>query len=592
MSINGEVHATTEAATAQAAGDVRRRHISEQMRAALDAYAQRVHGVERFLDVPAHLLDVNEADKSIGGRLQEWITFPSGYAESRVAMAEAGRYAVGSPAWEFSRELAAALKGKKADKLRMERKLRKFLGEIYAVWSYEWLPALIEANAAARAGEADGEPISGVLNRLAENGRLQAPSSFAVYELGRAVALKDFRESESTPFPAVTLKNGHAELRPSSAGADEHLEWAPDALRVALDTMGKRLETLGHRARDVYYVMLARWLQHRASGQDGNPWIGVSEILEALGFAPSAQHTKTFTERDVWEVRQAIESLGSLWVNLRVNAKKKRQAVQVPYRGHFLMLGDRRGQGRLDKPGLSEFDEIEFAVPALMAQGLNSAVVPYLQLHIKALQYRENQAFEKSTAYFLAEMARVNAKGGSDRLRFTPERLLQEAGMFDLDAREASRTRKRVHSGLNRLVDDGVLEDWRYSDADWDDSLQRAMDAGKRPRGWVEEWLKKSIEMILPQGFTYVTLAAKRARHAEKVAIPAPPTLFELEPPGAGRDLARRVLAAIARSGLSKKDAAEAMQISRPTLDTLLKGGQVRETIKQRASGWAASVLF
>lgn len=590
MSIVGSAGVTTEGASVQAFGDVRRRHVSEQMRAALDAYAQHVYGVERFLDVPAHLLDVNAADASIGGRLQEWITFPSSYAESRVAMAEAGRYEPGTPAWEFSRELAVALAGPKSERLRMERKLRKFLQEIYAVWNLEWLPALLEANAAARSESSCEGPISGVLNRLAEDGRLQVPSSFAAYELGRAIALKDFRESESTPFPAVTLKNGHAELRPASAAKDEHLEWGADALRGALDSMNKRLDTLGQRARDVYYFMLHRWLLHCARGRSGNPWVSVTEILEALGFATRAHHTKSFSERDVWGVRQAIESLGSLWVNLRVSAKKKGGVVQVPYRGHFLMLGDRRGQERLGQRGLSGFDAIEFTVPALMAQGLNSTVIPYLQLHIKALQYKESQAFEKSTAYFLAESARVNARHGAGRVRVTVEHLLKESGLVDLDAREASKVRKRVHSGFSRLVADGVIEDWRYADAGWDDSLQKALDSGKRPRGWTSEWLGKSVELFLSEGFSYPTLATNRARQ-EKAAIPAPPAVFELESPGAGQDLVRRVLAAIARSGLSKKAVAEAMQVSRPTLDALLKGDEVRPAIKQRAAGWAASVF-
>lgn len=564
------------------------------MQRALDAYASK-RGFARFLDIPADKLDINAADLSIGHQLHHYVLHPLEYAKNYIEKARDSRLAG---------EMAAMMSQGREGRRKLERKVRRFLQTMVAVWDEEWMPALMEAQAIARDEHREAEGIGPTLNRLAAEGRLRVPSSFYVYELGRAIAHKDFKPDTAptaAPWPATKLKDGHAELRPTTAAKDgDWLTWQAHALADALGKMNARLESLGQRTRDIYYIMLAKWVQHRASGREGNPWAAVDEVLELLGYSKKMDTDNRrygYADRDRWEVRQAIEALGSVWVNMRLKMARNRRQVQVPYRGHFLMLGDRRGQPELGTEArgatVDAFTHIEFDVPALASQGIGPQAAPYLYLHIKALQYDAKHGLEKGIAYWIAEMARINV---TDTVRTTPAVLLEQGGKVELDARKPSIVRERLHTALDRLAADGVTDDWKYAAPEWDAQLDAAHDAGKRPRGWANQWLQQSIDIMLPPEFGYQSILThrqerKHARLKKRSATPKPPPAeaFTLGNADAST-LSTQVADAIERRGISKAEAADAIGISRPTLNALLEGRPTRENIRQRASAWAHAV--
>lgn len=564
------------------------------MRELLDSYANG-KGYARFVDMPADVLDVNDADRKIGDKLHYFVLYPLAYAKGYVEK---------RPDTDAARNMALTMAAGREARRKMERQLRRFLQAALGVWEDEWMPALLEAQAIARDEHREDEAIGPTFDRLAADGRLRLPSSWHIHELGRAIQNKDFAITPTTgPWPATRLKAGHAELRPADAAEDEWTKWQPSALGTALQKMEQRLASFGPGTRDVYTIMLGKWVEHKTRNLPGNPWIGIDEILELRNKAKKLDTSGArygFADRDRWEVREAIEALANIHVSLKIPQAGKHNKV-IPYRGHFVMLGDRRGQpglgGEASSGSVAAFTHIEFTLPALARQGIEPHAAPYLYLHIQALQYTGKQALEKAVAYYLAELSRINASrlNASGAVRVKVATLLDEAGMTDLDPRKAAPIRDRLHTALNTLADDGLIVEWKYADAAWEQALRQAQDAGKRPRGWANEWLEQIIEFTLPQEPSYRSIAAHRQERRQALLqnrtrkphpTPPPAEAFTLVDNADTGTLAAQVAATIHQQGLSKADAATAIGITRPTLNALLDGKPTRANVRQRAGAW------
>lgn len=544
--------------------EAERRKAQKKLLDWLDGLASKYHGCASIMDVPAGALDINAYDREMTYTLKGYILAPLHWA---TEYAEKNPDAV---------EVAAALHGPQHAQRKLARTVRRYIKTMLSVWKRDVLPWLMSAREAAQ--EERQDKAAPTVRQLAEDGRLRINSSWSSYQLGSVIANKAFQQSDDVPWPTAILDAGRAELIPTEA-KETWLGWPQDNLTAAIANMNRRLDTFSQRTRDIYQLMQHRWLQHRSQGKAGNPWIGVDEILDALGYQKkldddAKQSRWGFAQEERRKVREAIENLAHIDVHWEFDIYKNGRKTKQPYSGRYLMLGDRRGQAELGGAEVA-FTHIEFDLPALVSHA-SMQDVPYLYINIKALQYTEKKAAEKNLANYVAQLARMNPRPVQ---RIKVDRLLGEVFGADLKKPQAAKIRHRLERALQTIADDGILTDWKYANSDWDVATRQAWEAGKKPRGWLEEWLQQVIEMHIPDN--YQTIRANREKlHKAAPAAPPADTFALSNDDTLVADIRKAV------QGITKGAAAAGMGISRPTLNALLEGKAVQESVRQKASAW------
>lgn len=104
----------------------------------------------------------------------------------------------------------------------------------------------------------------------------------------------------------------------------------------------------------------------------------------------------------------------------------------------------------------------------------------------KTLEYNiKNELVEKRLARYFAIHLCIAAKNGAASIKRYVGKLLEECAL-PIDHRNPQRTKDRFEKALAQLIVDGIIGDWKYTDA-----------SPLSPRQWLDDWRGRSIIVTL-----------------------------------------------------------------------------------------------
>jgi hypothetical protein len=332
--------------------------------------------------------------------------------------------------------------------------------------------------------------------------------AFVIFREKMAKGLYEFPPGE---FPRLDICGGKVKgwaiIKPENVSPviNEQLkaELQETMRRKVLD-IAKR----GDLAADVFTIITAKWLRE-ARHDEAMITITADEIMEARGLKKQkAGSGRRGGYKEEWrqEIAEQIDTLSQHWIvigemDVWQEVKGKRKKVKWQGEGRAINLDMRYGQARVDgstdafawyiRPG-SVFSRF------LFGPGRETAL-----LSCKALQYDYyRQKLEKRLAYYLAYIWRIDE--GRTLEGLLARTLLEKAGM-EVDKRQPSRTRDRLHKALDQLKEDAVISWWEYEDP---------AQATAADRQWAKRWVDAKILIEAPEAITkhYLPIRNNRTR--------------------------------------------------------------------------------
>ncbi len=265
---------------------------------------------------------------------------------------------------------------------------------------------------------------------------------------------------------------------------------------------------------DVLLVALAQWLDPCRREADGTTWLTVDTVLDGRGLTPKMHRIGPVRERaghrneDRARIAESMGRLDEVWIQLAGMTLLTSRPVRKPTRAGYgcesklLAITDRIARG--GAPVAWRYRPGDWLTPFLERPNRQTVVFPQ-----QALRYDPyRQTWEKRFARYLTFHLRMDAKNARPLVRQVG--LLLDELHLPYDRRHPERTRARFEGALGRLVTDGVIGGWGYTDA----AKERL--AALPSRGWLVEWQAATIALTPASPPT-------RAATTDAVTATAPP---------------------------------------------------------------------
>jgi len=220
---------------------------------------------------------------------------------------------------------------------------------------------------------------------------------------------------------------------------------------------------------DVLLVALAQWLDPRRREAEGTTWLTVDTVLNGRGLTPKMHRTGLVRERaghrdeDRARIAESMGRLDEVWIQLEGMALLTPHSDRKPTRADYacesklLAITDRIA--RDGAPVAWRYRPGDWLIPFLERPNRQTVLFPQ-----QALRYDPyHQMWEKRLARYLTFHLRMDAKNARPLVRQVGL-LLDELNLPD-DRRHPERMRTRFEAALARLVTDGVIGGWGYTNA-------------------------------------------------------------------------------------------------------------------------------
>jgi hypothetical protein len=391
------------------------------------------------------------------------------------------------------------------------------------------------------------------------DGHMTVMSPTHYQALREAIAQNSFQRMEGSPWPTAALTKGgqigQAQLIPPCL---DQATLSPEETHTWSEMMWKQREQLSDLDVDVLDILSSIWLQNAKSPQD-DAMVDLDSLLKLRGLsqrkngqgAPSGYRAE---QRD--EIFQSVVHIQNLWLNMAQvevvvrtggtgRPRKKLQTIQ----SRAFVITDRLGQLRLD--GCIDVEKFLFRPGKVFGQFLFGPGRETALLSAKALQYDPyRQTWEKRLTRFFSWHWKHVSMPNNEPYSYPVTTLLEATGQ-KLQCRFPQRTRDRLESALETLLQDQVISKWEY--LEWEDT---------NAKGWSELWHETLIVVQAPS-------CIRKLSRPLKPAIP-------IHPPS--EDFPSRLRAARQRQNLSQAETSRRFGITQAYLSKLENGkGNIRE---------------
>jgi hypothetical protein len=233
---------------------------------------------------------------------------------------------------------------------------------------------------------------------------------------------------------------------------------------------------------DVFDVIMANWVE-----DDGLSMISIDDFLELRGLTRRADGSYDHRLRE--EIRLQLNILNNMWIRaeevwlFREDSNGKVKKVFERIHGKLLTIAGVKERKVGDQEYLASAWYIQPGPPML----------PYFKNPNKQLArmtkavlefHPINESIEKRIARHLIWHFRIRQAKGDYLRSFNNEKLLSAAAII-IDGRKPARSKERIETAWDRLVEKKIIRAWQY-DTEWDETL-----VGKK--GWAKRWLKANI---------------------------------------------------------------------------------------------------
>ena len=298
-----------------------------------------------------------------------------------------------------------------------------------------------------------------------------------------------------------------------------HVQVRPHDLNAVLDdstvtALWQQVRQFSDLDGDVFLAMLAQAIATPPDEQ-GCVWIKGTQILDYRGIKPKMHQTKGGRKRqaghrpdDLADISVCIGGMSNTWLEVRQwigddetgapgRGRKKARKRLFSHESRLVNITDTIYQYEIQfggAPGLRPSRDDSKAPVAIawryqfgswsdpFMKGPNRQIAWLLQQVLGYDPYHET--WEKRLARYFTFHMRMNAAGGGVSIVREVGSLIGELSL-PVDYRNPEKTKQRLERAMNRLVDDGQIDDWAYLE----DIAQLP------PRKWIEVWLTYTIQV-------------------------------------------------------------------------------------------------
>lgn len=413
------------------------------------------------------------------------------------------------------------------------------------------------------------------------DGHMTVMSTAHYQALREAIAGNTFQKIEGSPWPTADLKQGghigQAQLIPPYLDGQGAL--SPEETQTWSELMWKQREQLSDLDVDVLDILSAIWLENAESPQD-DALVDLDSLLELRGLSQRKNckgQISGYRSEQRAEIFQSVVHIQNLWLNMAQvevmvrtggagRPRRKRQTIQ----SRAFVITDRLGQLRLD--GCVDVEKFLFRPGKVFGQFLFGPGRETALLSAKALQYDPyRQTWEKRlTRYFSWHWKHISVPD-SEPYPYKVRTLLEAAGQ-ELLPRFPQRTRDRLESALETLLNDQVISKWEY--LDWSDS---------NVKRWGHLWLESVIVVQAP------ACIQKQLRRQQQ-----PKPVIPLVQISVLEDFPARLRAARRKLQLSQSEVSEKFSITQAYFSKLETGksliNDTNPTLYQQLIEWISQV--
>jgi hypothetical protein len=252
---------------------------------------------------------------------------------------------------------------------------------------------------------------------------------------------------------------------------------------------------------------VAAMLAHLIKGpldEQYSTWFWASNMCDYRGILPrmqadtpgGAKRRAGHRQEDMQDISQCVNRAANIWLTLdqfiyeepaAAGKRRHRKRKQYSHKGRLLSVDEVWYQRELDTGNPNPSMPIGWRIRAgswlqTFLEKPNRQVAYMCQRILKYDPYREQ--WEKRLAYYMLFTMRMNAAGGGV---FNREigKLLEDRSL-PIDRRNPERTKQRFEKALNRLVEDRIIDEWKYVE-----------DVQCQARGWVDTWLANKITIYI-----------------------------------------------------------------------------------------------
>lgn len=272
----------------------------------------------------------------------------------------------------------------------------------------------------------------------------------------------------------------------------------------AISDLWSKLQTFKEEDVDLLLAILAQCI---AFPDPAGTWLWAEQFLgEYRGVQPRMQvdepgqmikRSAGYRVEDLLEVERGISRLENLWIKIEEftppsrKGKKRRPYI---HSGRVLSVMETWHQQSLDgTPGKPHAWRIK---PGAWLEKYVTERHEVVFLAKKLFEYDPyREVWEKRLGRYFMFHLRINAKHGNSMIVRRVGLLLNDLSLPIDDKKNPQRTRDRFEKAMNRLRDDGQINDWQYKDRE---QVESALPAKK----WLDQWLEWQVEVyaVAPYG--------------------------------------------------------------------------------------------
>lgn len=261
---------------------------------------------------------------------------------------------------------------------------------------------------------------------------------------------------------------------------------------IAIGFLGSNVEDIMHDLAkmddlsiDVFILAITQWLYSARSANE-SVLIEVDKILKYRDIQPKVKdgYSAGYRENERCKVVDAFELLDKMYVrasNIKVYQKGKKPR-EATLESKVLAITDRiaeNGEIKAFKVVPGSYGEMLYGFDRRQTAMLCRKIVEY--------DYYRNK-FEKRLGFYLTFQWAIRRTHGALDKSFRVSTILERISM-KLNERNPQRTKERLEKAFDKLLEDGVITSWSYSEGP---------NIKPGENGWAATWLNSKVNFGVP----------------------------------------------------------------------------------------------